>query len=218
MKKNDQIAKDLSSIGIAYTDSRKYSVNPEKVFIEVIKSNDLFENKKYVGLMLLWLFEYGSLIRVSYIKSLIDDLDIFHQAVVAGFALKMMKNGDNRWKKLIEKVQKNFGDKKLKFHIQDDPMYVRIKGQDKEFKEFGLSVAILLPENSKKLMKKEWIVKNNIWLKNRVIYGVNLKADIISLMSLKLSHNAYQAAKYLGCSFNSSYKIWNEIELVKGLL
>jgi len=56
----------------------------------------------------------------------------------------------------------------------------------------------------KKLLKREEVFKNNTWLKNRLLFGANLRADCMTVYTLKLAHNPYQAAKILACSMNSS--------------
>ena len=132
---------------------------------------------------------------------------------MGGLALKCLNKGDHRWKTIILLVQKKIGKKEIHFTDgNDDELLLRMKGTDAEFLKFGIRVAPLKSDYHKKLLRREVALGQNAWLKNRLLFGPNLRADFITVFTLSLASNAYQAAKILGCSMNASYRNWKSID------
>jgi hypothetical protein len=209
---SDLIRDSWSSLGIAFHAKGNYNSNPEETIIKTIKSHEFPSDKKIFALMLLWLEEYHEYIYVERLKNYLNDLNAFELALLGGIAKKCLAFGDHRWKIIISGVKKKHGKKNLVFTEGDDELYLKLKGIDDDFLEFGIRVAPLKSDDRKKLLPREVVFKNNVWLKNRLIFGPNLRSDFVTVFNLKLSQNAYQAAKLLGCSMNASYRNWKSIE------
>lgn len=210
---NDLLRDKWSSLGIAFTSTVKLNSNPELTIIETIKSHEFPTDKKMFSLMLLWLDEYFELVHVERFKNLLKDLSVYELALLGGIALKCLNNGDHRWKMIILLVQKKIGKNNIHFNDgNDDELLLKMKGIDADFLKFGIRVAPLKSEDPKKILRREVILGQNAWLKNRLLFGPNLRADFITVFTLSLASNAYQAAKLLGCSMNASYRNWKSID------
>lgn len=109
-------------------------------------------------------------------------------------------------------MQKKIGKKEIHFNDgNDDELLLKIKGTDVDFLKFGIRVAPLKSEDHKKLLRREVVLSQNAWLENRLLLCPNLRADFITVFTLSLASNAYQAAKLLGYSMNASYRNWKSI-------
>lgn len=210
---NDLLRDKWSSLGIAFSSTVKLNANPELTIIETITSHEFPSDKKIFSLMLLWLDEYLELVHVERLKNLLKGLNVYELALMGGIALKCLNKGDHRWKVIILLIQKKIGKKEIHFNEgNDDELLLKMKGTDAEFLKFGIRVAPLKSEDHKKLLRREVILGQNAWLKNRLLFGPNLRADFITVFTLSLASNAYQAAKILGCSMNASYRNWKSID------
>lgn len=210
---NDLLRDKWSSLGIAFSSIEKLNSNPELTIIETIKSHEFPADKKMFSLMLLWLDEYLELVHVERLKMLLKDLNTYELAIIGGLALKCFNKGDHRWKVIIQSVQKKMGKKEINFKEgNDDELLLKLKGTDADFLQFGIRVAPLKSEERKKLLRREVVLGQNTWLKNRLLFGPNLRSDFITVFTLSLASNAYQAAKLLGCSMNASYRNWKSID------
>lgn len=210
---NDLLRDKWSSLGIAFSSTVKLNANPELTIIETITSHEFPSDKKIFSLMLLWLDEYLELVHVERLKNLLKGLNAYELALMGGIALKCLNKGDHRWKVIILLIQKKIGKKEIHFNEgNDDELLLKMKGTDAEFLKFGIRVAPLKSEDHKKLLRREVILGQNAWLKNRLLFGPNLRADFITVFTLSLASNAYQAAKILGCSMNASYRNWKSID------
>lgn len=216
---SDPLCNQWSSLGVAFYkgEGEFKNVNPEQTIIDTIKSGEFPSDKKMFGLMLLWISKYHDLIHVERLKSYIKKLSPFELAVLAAISKKILDQGDFRFKAIIKEAQRIFGKNKPSFSNGDDELFISIKGTDEDFLEFGIRVAPMLADDPKKLLKREYIIKNNVWLKNRLLFGTNLRADFITVFTLELAGNAYQAARILNCSLNASYRNWKDIAEARGL-
>ncbi len=214
---SDNLVTAWESLGIAFNiKNRKLNANPEKTIIDTILSDEFPGDRKMFELMLLWLHHYHDLVHVDRLKSHLAKLNPFHLALIGGLATKCLNLSDFRWEAILTTVNKKLGKNRPTFS-GDDPLYLKMKGVDKDFAGFGIKVAPVRPDNQKKLMQRKEIIKNNTWLKNRLLFGVNLRADFVTVFALGLAENAYQAAKLLNCSANASYRNWGDLEEARSL-
>ncbi|HAZ11563.1 MAG: hypothetical protein A2X86_21605 [Bdellovibrionales bacterium GWA2_49_15] len=216
-KTDDSLRDKWASLGIAFNAPDEANANPEQTIIDTIKSGEFPSDRKMFELMLLWMSEYLQLIHVERLKYLLPSLTPFELALMGGIATKCVKNGDFRWRAIIREVQKKLGKNPPRFDAGDDELYLKLKGTDQDFLAFGIKVAPVKPDDHKKLMKRDHTIKKNAWLTNRLFLGPNLRADFITVFTLGIAKNAYQAAKILNCSPNASYRNWHDLEEAKGL-
>ncbi len=199
----------LSCIGIAFNQVAGIQLSPEEVIIAVIRHGMFPEDKKAMSLLLLWIEKYSRYVHIERLKNMTKDFSDLELAILKGIAAKNTKK-DHRWKTILNKTRK-LPDKE---YIIENDVILEIKGADPEFSQFGVKVANNLKSHEKKIIPEIEILKNNKWIQNRLRFGTNLRADIVSIRELSLATNAYQAAKQARCSLNASYRNWNELELL----
>ncbi len=213
---NDHLQKAWASLGIAFNSEGHLNYNPEKAIIDTVRSGEFPRDKKMFGLMLLWLQNYHNLVHVDRLKILLKELDSFQMGLMGGLATKCLKMGDFRWRTIIREVEKKLKKSATNFHSDSD-LFLELKGVDDDFALFGVRVIPVAADNQKKIMSREYILKHNTWLRSRLFLGVNLRADFFTIFSLGLAQNAYQAAKILNCSINTSYRNWSDLKESKEL-
>jgi hypothetical protein len=206
----DDLRDTWASLGIAFHQSTQKKSDPESALISLIQSNEFPDDKKMMGLALLWLTHYSKLVHVERLRTLAKKLSPLELAVLGAIASKCAKNGDHRWKAIVKYSKQLTRGKN--FTAGDSENFIKMRGLDPEFAEFGLHIAPIFPDDSKKLLSRREILKRNDWLKYRVLFGTNMRADVASVISLNLADTAYAAAKLLGCSLNTAYRNWNDLE------
>jgi len=209
MKKSDVLRDQWASLGVAFAVSAEIQCDPETALIEFVKSSEFPEDKKMMGIVLAWLKEYSTFVHLEKLKSAVEQLQGDELLIMGALALKCIRFGDHRWK-TIEKlvVRKSKGHKP---NLADQDIFIKRLGLDEDFLKIGLRVVPIVPENSKKLLERDRIFKMNSWLRQRLLFGTNLRADVATAKLLKLSDTAYGAAKLLGCSMNAAYRNWRDL-------
>lgn len=92
---------------------------------------------------------------------------------------------------------------------------VKMKGPIPYLKDIN----IFIPQGSIRLRETDvlgikGLAKRNIQFRNRVLFGANWRADIITALQWGLG-NPYQISKKLNCSYESVYRITKEYNLIK---
>jgi len=212
MRNKNYLRDCWASLGIAFNSSEhKTCVDPETAIIELISSSEFPEDKKMMGLALLWLEHFSKLVHVERLKILTKNLGAFELALLGSIARKCVSFGDYRWR-MIEKIAQAKNSGKPVFSIGDSETFIKMRGLDEDFAVFGIRVGPVCPDNSKKLLNRQAVISRNTWLKNRLLFGSNVRADIATLISLKRAETGYAAAKILGCSPNAAYRNWKDLE------
>lgn len=206
------LTKMWASLGIEFYVQAVESESPEAALISFIQSQEFPEDKKMMGLVLLWLKHFSDIVHIERLKILSQSLEGFELAVLGGLSEKCIAQGDIRWKAIITDVIKRLG-KAPTFKERDSKNFIAVKGIDEEFQKFGLSFAKLHPDDDKKITTREKLVKKNAWVKNRLLFGANVRSDIATIKELGLAETAYGAAKIANCSNNAAYRNWNDLEI-----
>jgi hypothetical protein len=210
MAASDQLRDAWGSLGIAFNSQNHLQVDPETALIALVQSQEFPDDKKIMSLALLWLRSYSKLVHIERLKTHAKKLQPLELAILGSIAMKCVANGDHKWQTIVRlaeigKLKKNFG-------VGDSEAFIKMRGLDKEFAEFGIRVAPILPDDPKKLFSRQKVLKGNQWLRSRLLFGVNMRADIATVLTLNLAETGYAAAKLLGCSANTAYRNWNELE------
>ncbi len=209
MKRNDLLRDQWGSLGVAFTFSEKNECDPETALVGFVTSSEFPEDKKMVSIVLVWLKEYSTFVHIEKLKSSLQNLGKDELLILGALASKCIRFGDYRWR-TIEKLvlQKTKG---YKSTLSDSEVLLKRQGCDEDFLRFGIRVVPVFPEDPKKLLVRSRIFKMNSWLRHRLLFGTNLRADIATTKFLKLTDTAYGAAKLLGCSINAAYRNWNDL-------
>lgn len=208
MTSSDLLRDQWSSLGIAFASKSANLVDPETALIGFAKSHEFPRDRKMMGLILLWLNEFSKLVHVERLRLMANDLLPDEVAVLGGIANKCVANGDLRFGTLVTLAKTTGGGHAL----ADTDSYLEMKGVDSEFNEVGIRVGLVAPSKAAKLMPRERIIRSNLWLKNRLLFGSNVRADIATVKSLKLAGTGYAAAKLLRCSPNAAYRNWKDLD------
>lgn len=210
MKRTDLLRDQWASLGVAFAAGKSVECDPESALINLVSSREFPEDKKMISIALAWLKEYSTLVHIEKLKQPAAGLDKDAAAILGALALKCIKFGDHRWK-TIERISIEIlrGQKSV---IRDPDAFLKRHGLDEDFLKFGISVTPILAENSKKLLARAKVFKMNSWLRHRLLFGTNLRADIATAKYLKITDTAYGAAKILGCSMNAAYRNWKALE------
>ncbi len=94
----------------------------------------------------------------------------------------------------------------------NDAYLVNKEGPDREFAQFGVEMARITPEESKKLLTLRGILAGNTWLRLRALMGSNFRADVAYLYASKRAQGPADAARTLGCSRDTAYRNWRALE------
>lgn len=209
MSRVDQL---LSSIGIAFDKKGLKNISPEQVIIEVVSDSSFPNDKKAISLLMTWLDLFERYVHVERLKNMSKSLPNKELAILKSLALKVGKKS-KKWLSLVEKTRTL----PREVFASDNELLLEIKGIDKDFKKFGIHIAPIITSHKKKILPEIEILKSNTWIKNRLKYGTNLRADIVTIRELSLADTGYKAAKVSHCSINAAYRNWNELELLDSL-
>jgi len=203
----------LIGLGFAFYGDGEQS-DPEATILDILR---LSENDPKVFRMLLsWLDKTRDLIHVERLRVLAGDLTDKSALIFLGvLALKQVKCGDRRFSILVDFVKSKSGkgvSVRPSLQRDADPFLMEKYGVDLEFQEFGIESEKTAPADPKKILTLEAIMAQNPWLRFRALIGANFRADMAYVMAHKLAQNPYQAAKLVGCSQETAYRLW------KGLL
>lgn len=145
---NDDLRDAWASLGIAFQRPTKITVDPESALIALVQSNEFPDDKKMMGLALLWLTQYSKLVHVERLKTLAKKLSPHESATLGAIASKCAKDGDHRWKAIVKLANQVKPTKS--FSTGDGDSFIKMRGLDAEFAEFGIRIAPLLPDDPKK--------------------------------------------------------------------
>jgi hypothetical protein len=209
----------LLSLGFGfYGDAPDEAADPEQTILDVIS---IFQNEpKAFKMLLAWLEKHSDLVHVERIRALAFDLHDFELRLLGAVALKQVKTGDRRFMMIVEWAKKRLGTKKPARAISlesNDPYLISKSGLDEELREFGLKSVKIEAADPKKLLATDEILRRNAWLRFRALIGTNFRADLAFIMAHKRASTAYQAAKILGCSHETAYRLWKGLLMYPGI-
>jgi len=215
----DDIRDRWENLGIAFahSHSKVQHADPEVTIIDSLKE---FQNdRKILALILAWLDEFGDLVHVERIKALTHNLPANELAWLGGIAHRQTINRtaskNLRWQTIVDTIQKRLGKQKPHFETSRlDELQSKRSGADESFARFGIKIPKLSMSDPKKIKSRE-VVKKNLWLQMRLLFGTNWRADVATSILLGLAQTSYQARKVLGCSPEAAHRNWNALKEVE---
>jgi hypothetical protein len=207
---SDLLRDKWQSIGVAFNAPSNIVSDPESALICFLESKEFPDERKMICLILAWLKDHSNLVHIERLKSLIEPLGSFELAVLGGLSEKCIQYGDFRWRTIIKYVnKKNTGSPQ--FQTGDSDYLISKNGPDLEFGKFGLLISKIEADKPEKIIERAKIINANTWIRNRILFGVNMRADVATVIILKLASSAYQTSKVLKCSFNAASRNWNDL-------
>jgi hypothetical protein len=200
-----------SGLGITFQENSPEYCSPETVILETIRYGNFPKDRKFFGLLLLWLQEYSEYVHVERLQRMLKGLPSHELALLGGLVVKIRNvKKDYRFDSLLKKIRNLLGEYGPSFDLSDHPFFIERHGLDEEFAAFGIKVAQLQPADKKKILSERQILGQHLWLYHRCMFGVNFRADIATVIKLYNPPNGYQASKLAGCSTNAGYRHWGD--------
>lgn len=85
---------------------------------------------------------------------------------------------------------------------------------DLDFSKFGIQISQMNPVDEKKITKRDQFAKNNIFVHNRILFGCNWRADIISAIEIGLK-NPTELKNRLKCSYETAHRVFNDYMVIQ---
>jgi hypothetical protein len=209
----DKLYAQWAGLGITFQEDDPEFLSPEEVIVATIRHGNFPKDRKFFALMLLWLETYSDYVHVERLKRMLLGLPSHELALLGALMLKVRTlKKDHRFNAVINQIQSLLGEHTPTFpSLSDHPFFIQRHGLDDDFAAFGIEVAELYSADSKKIVSEDHLLSQNLWLRNRCLFGVNFRADIATVMQLYNPANGYQAAQLARCSTNSGYRHWRDL-------
>lgn len=193
----------LSSIGIAFEYEPDAQLCPEKVILRIL-NRDTFIGEKIYTLLLAFFDEFHDLVRVDYFCKESSNISDIGKATLYGLSRYCVENlSDQRFLKIPCYVLTI--DRAMELNVGQQR-----SSHDKHLIQAGIFCRDLKSQGSKKLMSREWVLKNNIWLRNRMLFGVGVRADSFSAMKLNRQKTYYSLSKIVSSSISAARKNYTD--------
>lgn len=163
-------------------------------------------NLRMLGLILSWVQMHGTRVHVERLNSICGRKKPEWMGLVAKFA---MHNKQHRWKKLVSSPEEWVSNGDLQSNL------ARVKLRGEEIWSKGSRYIVPMGSEAigaKYVLDPEQLAKINHHYRNKLIYGPNLRADIITAFSAG-AKNPYQAHKICHCSYEPAYRVANDLAL-----
>src|SRR5690606_23595836 len=139
-----------------------------------ILNRESFIGEKIYTLLLAFFDEFHHLVRVDYLSNKVLNISDIGRATL--YAISRYCVNDLSDKRFL-KIPKFVLSRKTAIELN---VGQERSSHDKYLLNAGILVRKLKSQGSKKLMAKSWVLKNNIWLRNRMLFGVGVRADSFS--------------------------------------
>lgn len=205
--------RELLSLGFSFHGAAKGdAADPEQTVLRLLCA--FYEDRKLYRMLLTWLEATSHLIHMERLNALAGGLPPGLRIVLGATAFKLSPI-DRRWKAVAEAMVKATDRKGPPVSAPEgyaDPFLISKYGIDEGFREFGVKIAKIAPEDRKKIRSLKAILQNNDWLRIRALIGPNFRADIAYLYLSNRVHGPADAARFLKCSKDTAYRNWRAIE------
>jgi hypothetical protein len=198
----------LTSLGLTFDSKPLFSIQPEKGLADLLNRNEFIGNYMY-GMLKLFLQNNHEFIRTDVLEKEAANLSPVGKATLSAlfsFCSKELK--DKRFSKIP----------KYSLHsplILNSEEYIQSVGAETHLYSRGIKVRDIKPQDSKKIRPSEWILKNNIWFKNRLIFGLGVRADAFSALETRPIKTYYELSKILNSSITSARKNYQDFYRIK---
>ncbi|OUR97359.1 hypothetical protein A9Q84_13625 [Halobacteriovorax marinus] len=200
----------LSVLGIAFTVKTKQTIiSPEEALVSIVQLKEFQTSRRYYSLLCLATNEYSNFLRLEVIFHYSDKLDQLSSGFLAAIIQQLPEANGASYKKLLKKLKQQ---SKGSSYFLSSEKRVELQGKDTILSKFGIYTIPFQKQHKVKLISRAKLLKSNTWYRNRLVFGVGLRADIATLRDLKLVDKSYGAMKKLKSSKASTYKIWKELE------
>lgn len=177
---------------------------PEECLVQL--SSVLIQDAKALALATAAVLNNSKLIHPELLLKVLTQSDSADLNVIAAL---LSKTEDRRFEKIINycKLQKKVSKSPAK--ILTLAVKIGQSAIDTEFEKFGIKISQVNSVDSKKISKIESLIKSNIFFKNRLIFGCNWRADVISCVGMGLE-NPTEIRNRLHCSYETAHRVFTD--------
>lgn len=197
----------LFSLGVSFDRDIDGSLSPEEALIALVRDFNLVENRRLLSLAILAFQNLQSLFRPDLLGQLLKREDSLTVRIVGGIIFRNELKHNARWSRLRKQISSH---RRTKVYFGNERL-IELRGNDEGFASFGIYITPVVASGDKKLLALDWIISQNTWLKNRVLFGPSVRADVYTIRELFLESNPYQVSKRFNQSYPSINKVWNDI-------
>lgn len=198
----------LASLGLTFDEGSNFKVQPEAGLTQLLNREEFIGNYMY-GMLKLFLSHHHEFIRIDALLNAEKSLTPIGRATLsalAAFCAKELK--DKRFKR-IKKYN-------LKTPIYlNSKEYVESVGSEPHLFERGIIVREIKTQDEKKIRYGLWLLKNNVWFKNRLLFGLGVRADAFSVLQTNQIKTYYELSKILGSSLFSARKNFQDFYKIR---
>ena len=207
LKEKKELFRKLRSLGIALNQKAlEHPVDIEETLIESLPyiQSDL----KLLFLLLSWLQEMGDLVHIEKLKVLAKEIppeDLAFLGAIANYTQGKFR----KWNLLVSFAQRKLSND-FSCHLHPKMTLAIDFGAsqvEESFEKFGLKIPQVILEDSRKLIPRKYLIRDNSRFRFRALFGTNWRADIAYELSQSPGLNAFQIKKRLGCSYETVHRI-----------
>lgn len=213
----------LAAIGVMAASRRLSPEEMDEIDIEESIVHAVVEfvvdgaSQRYLGPLLAWVQEHGSAVIVEKLVRLLRERaqkkeDVAFAALLAHAAVR---EGHKRWSALFSFSP---GPPRLVGASDIAPSLLKLRGRE----EWASEAGFLVPLGSLKIEKKwslsrEALARLNRQYRNRLIYGAQWRADIISAIE-RGAKTPSEASRISGASYEPCHRVFSELSAAAFLL
>lgn len=210
--KREQIISNLIGIGIFLVGRRpSFKKNPKLPEFALSESVELAKQDMLIlHLIHTWIMKNHNLLQAEVLKKAMDGLESnVERSIFAGL---LSHADEKRFSSLLKDVE--FVDEKAALEIDKTMSLAARIGQasyDLHMLKFGIKITELSLEDEKKFFKRSEMIQMNPFIKSRILFGVNSRADVATLMSLGFE-NPHAIKGVLKNSYETSYRNFHSLK------
>lgn len=198
----------LSSLGLTFDEAPKFNIGPEAGLIHLLNREEFIGNYMY-GMLKLFLKHNHEYLRVDLLVQLEKKLTQMGRVTLSALATYCSKDlKDKRFKK----IKKHKLHESIFFNTQE---YIDSVGAEPYLADRGIVVRTIPIQDEKKIRPASWLLKTNVWFKNRLIFGLGVRADAFSALQTNQIKTYYELSKILGSSLFSARKNFLDFMKIK---
>lgn len=198
----------LSSLGLTFDEIPTFNIGPEAGLIHLLNREEFIGNYMY-GMLKLFLKYNHEYLRIDILTKLEKKLTPMGRSTLSALSAYCSKDlKDKRFKKI----------KKHKLHepiFLNSQEYVDSVGSEPYLADRGIVVRTITTQDEKKIRSSKWLLKNNVWFKNRLLFGLGVRADAFSALQTNQIKTYYELSKIIDSSLFSARENFMDFMKIK---
>jgi hypothetical protein len=208
-----------NGLGFTFTGGiNNYTVPPEVFIVELIKECGLSLIKKetrFHSLLRTWININSHLLRTDALLKLSIGLDDVELRILGSLcAIARDSDSKGRWLKIISHLKNRLQKNEIDVVSNKYPR----EALDTFLNEFGVNYRKIPFQEDRKFMDRKWLVKNNPWIKGRLLMSVSPRADLATFFRINKERNCKKVCELIFIGRSSFFALKEDIELVNSFV